>query len=188
MHLFRGVGICAPFCFMNRKLILTACLFFATSINWAEDVYLEPSEFVNQAFGGAPPEVETLWVKKEIKENIKKIMDHGYGALRIRYWFKSGRSVWILEEIGKEQPITTGLIVGPQGLESIRVLIYRESRGWEVKHTFFTDQFIGANIDQKLKLNRRIDGITGATLSVRALTKLARLALYFHGIVEQKNT
>jgi hypothetical protein len=60
------------------------------------------------------------------------------------------------------------------------VLIFRESRGWEVRHDFFTDQFKGVTLNDDRELDLPIDNISGATLSVRALTRLARLALYLH--------
>ncbi|MEO1898962.1 MAG: FMN-binding protein, partial [Methylococcales bacterium] len=65
----------------------------------------------------------------------------------------------------------------------LKVLAFRESRGWEVKHDFFTDQFKQNTLDSHLKLTQAIDGISGATLSVRALTKTARLALFFDSLV-----
>ena len=46
--------------------------------------------------------------------------------------------------------------------------------------SFFTDQFNEIGLTGELDLDRGIDGISGATLSVRALKKLARLALYLH--------
>jgi len=103
--------------------------------------------------------------------------------LRVRYWYKGERSAWILEEIGKEEPITAGIVIDKGKIERVEVLIFRESRGWEVRHDFFTEQFEGAKLRKDGELNRAIDNITGATLSVRALTKLARLALYFHNQV-----
>ena len=60
----------------------------------------------------------------------------------------------------------------------LKVLTFRESRGWEVKHTFFTRQFDNVGINQDQQLDKHIDGISGATLSVRALKKVARIALY----------
>jgi len=63
-------------------------------------------------------------------------------------------------------------------IERIKVLIFRESRGWEVRYPFFTEQFSGARLIKNYQRNQPIDGITGATLSVRALKKLARLSLY----------
>ena len=66
-------------------------------------------------------------------------------------------------------------------LERVRVLAYRESRGWEVKDRAFTSQFDGARLTARQTLDRGIDGISGATLSVRALGRLTRLALLLHG-------
>ena len=103
------------------------------------------------------------------------------GVLRLRYWMKAGRTVWILEEIGKERPITTGFVVENNEIKKVKILIFRESRGWEVRYPFFTDQFTGASLrGENLELDRAIDGISGATLSVSAVTRLARLALLFH--------
>jgi hypothetical protein len=77
--------------------------------------------------------------------------------------------------------------VNENALESIRVLAFRESRGWEVRYPFFTDQFSGIQLTPDRQLDRTVDGISGATLSVRALKKLARLALYLHQQTEQGN-
>ena len=52
--------------------------------------------------------------------------------------------------------------------------------GWEVRYPFFTDQFNGLQLDEKKQLNKKVDGISGATLSVNALTRLSRLALHLH--------
>lgn len=58
------------------------------------------------------------------------------------------------------------------------MLIYRESGGWEVRYPVFTDQFRQASLTENGKLDVTIDGMFGATLSVNALTRLARVALY----------
>ena len=92
-----------------------------------------------------------------------------------------------LEEIGKEKLITMGFIVSNDELEKLRVLAFRESRGWEIKHQFFTDQFNKVRLQDDLQLDKTIDGISGATLSVRAAKKLARLALYYHRTVQSKS-
>ena len=68
----------------------------------------------------------------------------------------------------------------------VKVLIFRESRGWEVRYPFFTDQFKGATLVTDNNLDRKIDGITGATLSVNALTKLGRIALLLHKHLDEK--
>ena len=146
----------------------------------AVDVYQEPEDFLAETFGGDLPEPEVVWVTKDVRARIKAIMGHDLAALRIRYWGRDGRTAWILEEIGKTEPITTGYVVADGRIERVKVLIYRESRGWEVRYPFFTDQFKGTGLGSESRLDRGIDGISGATLSVDALTRLAALALFLH--------
>lgn len=162
------------------RLLAVILMYVTASLALAEDVYQAPQDFLNEVFDGTPPAAQMLLLKDELRTTSTRIMGHRYPRIRLRYWLQDGRSAWILEEIGKERPITTGLVVGDDGIERIRVLVFRESRGWEVRHPFFTDQFPGTQLDADMQLDRDIDGISGATLSVRALKKLARLALYLH--------
>ena len=62
----------------------------------------------------------------------------------------------------------------------LRVMTYRENRGGEVSTPAFTDQFDGVALAADGVLDANIDGISGATLSVQALTRMASLALYLH--------
>jgi len=142
--------------------------------------YQSTDAFLQEVFAKSPPSPQFLWLKGDIQETAASILGHPYPGLRIRYWGKDGRTAWILEEIGKEKPITVGLVVGPEGMQLLQVLEFRESRGWEVRYPFFTEQFDGIGLTVDRQLDRGIDGISGATLSVRALEKLARLALYLH--------
>lgn len=151
---------------------------FVVSPCVAKSVYQTPKDFVSKAFLGTPPAPKTLWLTKQYSPTVKKILGHQYIKKRIQYWRMNNKSVWILEEIGKEKTITLGLIINEQKIQQLSVLIYREKRGDEVRHHFFTRQFDNAKITKDHELNRYIDGVSGATLSVNALKKLARLALY----------
>ncbi len=141
------------------------------------EIYLEPDKFVEDAFTGEP-EQKVIWLKKDLKEEVGKILGHPYKGLRIRYWELNGRTAWILDEIGKVEPITAGFVVEKGKLIDMQVLIYRETHGWEVKYPFFSRQFKGLRLRGKHGLDRKIDGISGATLSVNALVRLSELALY----------
>lgn len=143
----------------------------------AKGVYQQPADFVQQSFVDGAPQPSVLWLKDDLKEQIEQILQHDYQGRRIRYWKKGDRTAWVLEEIGKKKPITTGIVIDHDRIDKIKVLVFRETRGWEVKHSFFTNQFIDAELEKDNRLDRYIDGISGATLSVRALTKLARIAL-----------
>lgn len=142
-------------------------------------VYETQPDFLDRAFSGSPPAPEMLWLSGERKSTVRRLLGHDYPALRLRYWCSDSRSAWVLEEIGKDLPITVGIIIDMGTIRDLRVLTYRESRGGEVAIPAFTDQFIGASLEGE-KLNVPIDGISGATLSVQALTKLAGIALYLN--------
>ena len=160
-------------------LLPLACVWVAGAA-YSQGTYLEPQRFLEEVFGGDVPHPKRLWITAAVKPQIKSILDHDLRTLRVRYWRRGDQTVWILEEIGKERPITTGLVVQNGVLTDIRVLVFRESRGWDVRYPYFTEQFHGATLGNDYGLDRHIDGISGATLSVTALKKLARLALLLH--------
>ncbi len=146
----------------------------------AATVYETQAEFLARAFSDSPPEPGLLWLSGERKSAVRQILGHDYPALRLRYWCQADRSAWVLEEIGKELPITVGIIIDKSYIRNLRVLTYRENRGGEVATPAFTDQFNEAALRQSGKLDTGIDGISGATLSVQALTRLATMALLLH--------
>jgi len=144
-----------------------------------EIVTQEPAEFISESFEQVP-ELRVLWFTQEIRDGMLEILEHHYPGLRLRYWIQNQRTAWILEEIGKVKPITAGFVVEDNNIQHMQVLIYRESHGGEVRFPFFSNQFKGAALDDRKNLTQSIDGISGATLSVNALTRLARVALFLH--------
>lgn len=168
----------------SRPILFIACLLSlcTTILCRGEEVFLEPERFIEDSFEGTPSE-EVIWLNKELKEDLGGILGHPFKGLRVRYWRAGERTAWILEEIGKVELITAGFVVEEDTLQRMEVLIYRESHGWEVRYPFFTRQFKGLQLDHKKQLNKDIDGISGATMSVEALNRLTRVALYLHGKV-----
>jgi len=162
-------------------LALALTVFAVTARAPAEEVFLPPVEFITQAFDGAPPPPRKLWVSPELDARIRAILGVSLPGLRQRYWHQGERSAWVLEAIGRDRPITAGFVIDNGQLVRTAILIYRESRGAEVRYPFFTDQFTGASLAAEDALDRSIDGITGATLSVRAITGLSRVALLLDG-------
>ena len=142
-----------------------------------EEVIEPPASFLAAAFGGRPPAPKLLWLTKPLQERIAAVLGHPLAVLRLRYWDDGRRSAWILEEIGKSEPITAGFVIEDGRLQRVSVLVYRESRGYEIRYPQFRAQFEGAGLDPQGRLDRRIDGISGATLSVDAMIRMARTAL-----------
>lgn len=165
---------------VKRRCLGLLLLSISAGAAHAKGVYQTPGAFLQQSFPGEVPPPSLMWLTQERKQVISDIMSRNYGGLRIRYWAQDERTAWILEEIGKELPITVGIVVRAGAIQRVKILAFRESRGGEVRYPAFTDQFTGAELNPDLQLNRHIDGISGATLSVRAVKKLTRLALYLH--------
>lgn len=145
-------------------------------------VYQKPNDFLNEVFAGEVPDPQLLWLTGDRKQQVTDILAHKPNFLRIRYWQQGDKTAWIIDEIGKDKPITTGIVIDQQQIERLKVLVFRESRGWEVKYPFFSEQFVNAKLSaatDNVELTADIDNISGATLSVRAVHKVARLALLF---------
>lgn len=160
-----------------KKLLLFITLLFLQSV-MAKGVYQTPLAFLEQAFNGKTPASSTVWITKDKKQVISDILQHPPAFIRVKYWQHGTKTAWIMNEIGKEKPITVGVVIEAGHITQLKVLTFRESRGWEVSRDFFTRQFNSTSITPNLKLDQTIDGISGATLSVRALKKIARITLY----------
>jgi hypothetical protein len=161
-----------------RRCLLALVLGLCTTGQATAEVYQAPEAFVAEVFG-TPAAPRVLWLSREMQARASAILDHPPANLRQRYWSDGAKSVWILEEIGKEELITAGFVIARGRIDHVRVLAYRESRGQEVRESSFLKQFAGTGLDKGDRLNRGIDGISGATLSVHAMERMARLALYF---------
>jgi Na+-translocating ferredoxin:NAD+ oxidoreductase RnfG subunit len=164
--------------------LLCLILLLTTTTSHARGVYQTNDAFLAEVFNGTLPQSDVVWMKGDVRQTVADILGHPYAGLRIRYWREGQRSAWILEEIGKEEPITFGVVIDGDRVEQVKVLAYRESRGGEVKYPAFTQQFQNVGLVDN-RLDKHIDGITGATLSVRAMTNVVRLALYLDSSISQ---
>ncbi len=158
-----------------KRILITLLLSWAFAAQ-AENTILSPDDFLTASFPQARPPAQMLWLTGNLREAATEVLGHPPQSLRVRYWRTESRSAWILEAIGKESPITAGFVVENGHLQRAEVLIYRESRGGEIRFRSFLAQFPGLRL-QGNKLDRSIDNITSATLSVNAMKRMARLAL-----------
>ena len=78
----------------------------------------------------------------------------------------------ITEEIGKFHPYTFIVSADLEGkIDKIAILVYRESRGSEIAKKRFLYQFKGKSLKNKIRINRDIINISGATMSVVTMCK-----------------
>lgn len=157
----------------------TLTLFGALLCSSATFAANEIDTFVAQTFASQTAQANVLWLTPAIKSAVQAETGIAPAGARLRYWRAGARTAWVLDRIGKEEPITFGVVVENNAIVAMRVITYRESRGHEIRSPRWLAQFAGARSGDR-GLDRRVDNITGATLSVRASVAVARLALFYH--------
>lgn len=170
---------------LSAPLLIAGLVAVATPAGAAGRVYLDPEEFIASAFA-VKPQTKVLWLAGDMQNEVTAILGHAPAQLRQRYFTDGVKTAWILEEVGKEELITAGFVIKAGRMDQAKVLIYRESRGMEVRYLAFVNQFNGAALADGNRLDRKIDGISGATLSVGAMERMAREALYFDRKAREK--
>ncbi len=139
-----------------------------------------PEAFLAEVFGTNPPAPEVLNLDGGKQSEVSQVFGRSFPQARLRYWRAGDRTAWIFDDIGKEGyvPTTCGFVVNNGMVEVARVLIYRESRGEQVAEPAFLHQLEGARAAGNA-LDREVDNISGATLSVKMMERMARTALTF---------
>jgi Na+-translocating ferredoxin:NAD+ oxidoreductase RnfG subunit len=88
--------------------------------------------------------------------------------------------------LGKDQPITFLVAIDPADrLKDVDILVYREPYGGEVAYEPWRRQFRGKSAGDSLRVGQEIRSISGATISVHAVTlgvrrMLAELTMWHH--------
>ena len=171
-------------------LLLFSIIAIFTSIttSYAKGVYQTEEAFLNEVFKGEVPVSRNITLRSKLRKPIEKILGHPFSGFRIKYWKDKNQTAWILEEIGKVEYITFGISIKNGEVLYANVLEFKESRGWEIRYPAFTDQYIGARLTKKTELTKNIDGVSGATLSLWAMTKIVKIALMLDEYIQNEKT
>ena len=74
--------------------------------------------------------------------------------------------------IGKHEYIDLAIALSSTGsIKGIEILNYRESYGGDVRHKRWRAQFTGFTHNKKIRIDREVMSITGATLSCRHIVE-----------------
>ena len=171
-------------------LLLFSIIAIFTSIttSYAKGVYQTEEAFLNEVFKGEVPASRNITLRSKLRKPIEKILGHPFSGFRIKYWKDKNQTAWILEEIGKVEYITFGISIKNREVLHANVLEFKESRGWEIRYPAFTDQYIGARLTKKTELTKSIDGVSGATLSLWAMSKIVKIALMLDEYTQNEKT
>ena len=171
-------------------LLVTPCLTARGAADPPPDmpveVYLTLEQALRVVFSaGERIEMTELWLSAEEQERIarkvgRRLFEPGFRVYRGKDAADRIRGYAIVtEEIGKFQPITFVVGVTPKiTVKRVAVMVYRESHGADVKRRRFLAQLDGRSTRDPIRLNRDIINISGATLSVRAVSRGTRKVLH----------
>ena len=141
---------------------------------------------ISSKYNGA---IEINTYKLPIRGDIKKRSEmfskqRFWGQFIYYYEISSSDSLVgyaILDNVlGKVKPITFLMIFNSDySIKSVDIIKYREQYGGAVERREWLDQFSGKTLSSGLELDTDIDGISGATISVKTIIKGVNRLLYF---------
>jgi Na+-translocating ferredoxin:NAD+ oxidoreductase RnfG subunit len=173
-------------------LILLILLALAAIAVNAQEVNLSPAQARREIF---PEMARTVDVRRVLSDSMRAELARRLGrpvdddTLVITEVFDSAGALRgytvVTEEIGKYRPITFMVGVTPAiVVREVEVLVYRETRGGDVKRQRFLRQYRGKTAHDPIDLDHDIINVSGATISVRSMNAgvkrvLAELALLY---------
>jgi len=139
-------------------------------------VYLTEEQAIKKIF----PDADTLWTevwtptqqeRRRIERRLGwRLEETEFTIFQAKKNNQHQGYAIITHQIGLYKPITFMVHVKIDGrVGSVWIMVYRESRGGQVRRQRFLTQYKNKKTDSHIRLNRDIVGISGATLSVRAL-------------------
>ncbi len=159
-----------------------------------EQVYLTPGRAIEEIFDGAVrADTVTARITPEERDALRGELGFAPPSDSVTVFVPRndrgeplGFAV-VAEEVGKYRPIT--FMVGTDTTLEVRdveVLVYRESRGGEIRHTRFLRQYRGKTPDSSIRTGVDIVNVAGATLSVSALDRGVKRVLATLAILKKR--
>lgn len=149
-----------------------------------EEVYLTLEQALKIVFPRSEEVVpQTIALTPEHRRRIEAKTGRPFAAAQVTVYVGKTKGqidgyAMIVEEIGMYKPITSMVGVTPDGrVGEVAVMVYRESRGGDVRRKRFLNQYRGKRLSDPIRINQDIINVTGATLSVRSMNTQVRKAL-----------
>ena len=161
----------------------------------ADQVYFTARDLLADFFKSSQ-NVTYKKVQLDGSETQKLAQRLGYTPSKSSYTFyvaTSGARVdgyaFIDEEKGEHLPITFAVKLSPTGkVMRQEIVVYRESRGDEVRDERFRAQFVGKSASDAIDTDQDIQAVSGATISSRAMAVgVKRACVLFDELVKPTN-
>ena len=162
---------------MKKVIVL---IILISNLQFAGELTDKSNEFLSiffKDYGIVKIESEKFVIPQNFKNKIEnKFKQKFYTDFLFLYRIKLDNKILsyaILDNvIGKVQPITFLVICDSLfNISEVQIIKYREEHGGEIQNDNWRKQFIGKNPNEELVLGSNIDGISGATISVKSIIK-----------------
>ncbi len=169
--------------------MLALAVLWGAPLQAGAGVYLSQEEAIELAFPGADRvEKRNFLLSSEQVEQIEKLSRAPLESRIVGVhegWKGDVRQGWAFIDVHVVRTLTQGLLVvlKPDGsVRSVRVLAFHEPEEYLPREGWFR-QFEGQKLTPRLRLNRDIHGVVGATLSSRAVTRSVRRCLAYYQVL-----
>jgi len=149
-----------------------------------EDVYLTPEDAAKLMFPKSDSiRSEVITITQDQKRLIEERIGWHFPETTFECFIGETKGTvdgwaFIQNTIGKHKPMTYMVGVDPDGeVSNVEILVYRESRGSEVRKKRFNYQYQGKTVYDPIRINRDVINISGATMSVRSMSAGVKRAL-----------
>ena len=121
--------------------------------------------------------MQILQLDKQVKKEVENQVKQTFYRDKLYYWTISQDDTTIAyafldNVIGKSMPITFLVILNINGnIINTNVIKYREAYGGEVGNKGWLQQFLYRNNNSSYNIGKDINGISGATISVKSMSK-----------------
>lgn len=149
-------------------------------------------EAARQLLIGSTYERETLLLTKaELASSAELAAKEIPSALVTRYVIRNEAGgivgyAYLDKHLVRTLPQTLIVAVDADGiLVRMKVLAFREPAEY-IARDGWMEQFCGKTVEDQIRMKKNVDGITGATLTARAVSQCARRTLAIHHVLDQR--
>jgi len=155
-----------------RKLICGSLTGLLVAPRVYSKTFLTPSQAQRALWGGTSMRKIDVTLTGVQARSIQSASGVRVLSKKLNVYKTHGGGWFILDQvIGKHENIDYAVALTSSGeVKGIEVLVYRESYGHEIMNPKWKAQFYGRGAGTKLKLDREIKNISGATLSCAHIT------------------
>ncbi len=118
-------------------------------------------------------EARHIVLSRKEKKRIEQASDIEVAQSEFDAW-RSADGDWLIFDTveGRYEAIDIAVAIDAEGeVRGVEILTYREIYGYEVRSPKWRRQFQGKTSESRLKLNKDIENLSGATISSRSITE-----------------